>query len=208
MSKYDRQKSNYRPSHSHSHTQHPQQYKLIYDSSLEDRRQTHHEKRNDDRFRDEKRNDNRFREDKRNDDRFRDEKRNDDRFREDRKRSRSRSPPKPKPPSPQILNAILEGHISESLEVVNKSYKHMAEDFKIKPEIIHDPFDFTVLPVLILPSDISELIESSRTLRLQSKIRNRELAEAKLKVIEAELKVHESDATLNAIKAQINNYSL
>ena len=124
---------------------------------------------------------------------------------EDRKTSRSRS--RVRSPSPQLLQAILDGHVSESLEVLNKSYKSTVDSFKVTAENIKDPYDFTVLPLLNPANDVSELIESARRLRRESKVVSFALSDAKLKLMMAQLKSHECDAKLAAIKAQLSTYS-
>ena len=124
---------------------------------------------------------------------------------DDRKASRSRS--RVRSPSPQLLQAILDGHISESLEVLNKNYKSTVDSFKVIPESIKDPYDFTILPILTPANDISDLIESARRLRRESKTISFTLSDARLNLMLANLKSHECDAKLAAIKAQLSSYS-
>lgn len=126
---------------------------------------------------------------------------NDDDRRGSRSRSRYRSP------SPQLLQAILDGHVSDNLEVLNKNFKSTVENFKVTSETIRDPFDFTVLPLLTPVNDVSELIESSRRLRRQSKEVNFALSDAKLNLMLAKLKANECDLRLTAIKSQLASYS-
>lgn len=122
-----------------------------------------------------------------------------------RKNSRSRS--RGRSPSPLLLQAIVDGHISENLEVINKNYKKTVESFKVIPEHVRDPYDFTILPVLTPANDVSELVESARKLRRESKIVNFGLSDARLNLMLATLKSHECDAKLSAIKAQLTFYS-
>jgi hypothetical protein len=126
---------------------------------------------------------------------------NQDERRGSRSRSRIRSP------SPQLLQAILDGHVSETLEVLNKNYKSTVESFKVSPENIKDPYDFTILPLLVPPNDVSELIESSRRLRREAKVFSFALSDARLKLMIAKLKSSECDAKLASIKSQLASYS-
>ena len=89
---------------------------------------------------------------------------------DERKGSRSRS--RVRSPSPQLLLSILDGHVSETLEVINKNYKSTVDSFKVTAENIRDPYDFTILPILNPANDISELIESSRKIRRDTKAVN------------------------------------
>ena len=124
---------------------------------------------------------------------------------DERKGSRSRS--RARSSSPKILFAILDGHISENLEVIDKNYKSTVDSFKIIAEKIRDPYDFTIIPALIPSTDISELVESSRRLRSDTKDVNFSLSDAKLNLIIARLKSHECDAKLAAVKEQLAAYS-
>ena len=107
--------------------------------------------------------------------------------------------------SPDLLEAILQGHISESLEVVNKSYAHLRNNFKVRPELVNDPYDFAVLPVFTSNAEVRQLIEESRELRLSAKNFNPALPDARFKVMLAEVKVHEADARLQAIRSELSN---
>ena len=124
---------------------------------------------------------------------------------DDRRNSRSRS--RVRSPSPQLLQAILDGHVSESLEVLNKNFKSAVDSFKVVAENIRDPYDFTILPVLTPVDDVSDLIESAKSLRRKCKEVSFSLSDAKLNVTLAKLKAHECDLRLAAVKAQLNSYA-
>lgn len=122
------------------------------------------------------------------------------------KRSRSRSPHR-RAQSPDLLQAILQGHVSEKLEVLNKNYSYVVESFKIRPESYTDPFDFSVLPTYSGNSEIAKLLEDSRKLREVARSYNTEVSDAKFKVLMAEVSVLEADTKLKAIRKELQHLS-
>lgn len=121
-----------------------------------------------------------------------------------RRRSRDRSP------SPQILNAILEGHVTEKLEVLTKSYEPTVSQFKqlIRCTGRYDPYEFTPQPVLISSLHVETLIEESRALRESvSKKNDDSLKDARVALQLAELDVHEIECRLKSVQAQLATYA-
>jgi len=122
-------------------------------------------------------------------------------------RHRSRSPYKRRTPSPEVLKAIVHGHISEELEVLNRSYKHIVDNFKVRKEEEVNPYEFSVVPVLMVDDQLSKELEDSRKLRNQARQVPTELYDQRLKVMMAQLKEHEIDQKLKSLKQQIQSIS-
>ena len=122
-------------------------------------------------------------------------------------RSRSRSKERHRPQSPTLLEAIMEGQISDTLEVLSKSCSHLRNNFKVRPKIVEDPYDFSVLPVFVNNNEINQLLNESAELRRKARLWKPDVTEHQFGVLMAELRASEVDARLKAIREELNKIS-
>jgi hypothetical protein len=101
---------------------------------------------------------------------------------------------------------MLEGHLSDKLEVITKAYEPQVAQFKqmIRTAGKYDPYEFTPQPVLLSSLSVETLIEESRALRETIASRSDDaVKDARVALQLAELEVHECECKLKSVQARL-----